>query len=94
MMMDLQIKIPQDIILEVAGKLNSLKCFRREIVFELQGEKWKYHEICNGYGNGYGLGVNCKENCKLRINDILKMENIELEHGSYWIQPEFYGERI
>lgn len=90
MMMDLQVKIPPEIILEVAEKLNQIKCFRRKVVFELWGTTWKYHEVCDGHGNGYGIGCSCKENCKLRINDVTKMEWTE---DSFWSQPEFYNNK-
>ena len=91
MQMDLKIKIPPDIIQKVACELNEFKCLRKKVVFELWENIWKYHYICDGFGNGYGFGCICKEDCKLRITDIIKSEWIK---DSHWIQPEFYNKSI
>lgn len=86
MLMDVRVKIPQQQILEASKEINSFKCLRKELTFDLIDNKWRTSFTCGGYGNGYGVGFSCSENCRLRITDLSKCEEVKTEHGSYLLQ--------
>jgi hypothetical protein len=92
MHMDVVVKVPQENIIEAAEEFNNFKCLRKEVNFELFGDKWKTDFTCGRYGNGYGVGFSCEDNCPLRITDLKKCRRITTEYSSYLVQDDYYTE--
>ncbi len=86
MLMDIQVKIPQEEILKASDEFNKFKCLRKEVNFSLMDGSWRANFTCGAYGNGYGVGFSCKDECPLRITDLSKCKEVKTEFGSYLVQ--------